>query len=228
MLMKTLIFVCFWLLVSVSLKSQSDSIKLVEYDSDFQFSDGVFLSFDQVKKNRPINKARIIAPIAFDNPDFFDIVLSKPEISFYDEMGLKQTFAVKKLWGYSKNGNLYIRMYDLFNRITYMGSICHFLATITVSYQPMYDPYYYNPYYYYQGWNNASMVAKNEVRQFIMDFSTGKILDFDEKNVEILIMSDHSLYDEYMGLKRRKKQQLKFYYIRKFNERNPLKIPVYE
>jgi hypothetical protein len=225
--MKTfgLIFFCF--LTSFSLKSQTDSAKLIEYDSDFQFSDGVFLSFDQVKNNKAIAKSRIISAIAFDNPDFYEIVLSNSEISFFDELGIKQTISVDKIWGYSKNGNLYVRMNDMYNRITYMGSICHFLATITVNYQPVYDPYYYNPYYY-SGSNNAATVAKTEVRQFIMDFSTGKILDFDEKNIEVLIMGDHQLYDEYMGLKKRKKQQLKFYYIRKYNERNPLKVPIYE
>lgn len=225
--MKTfgLIFFCF--LISYSLKSQSDSVKLVEYDSDFQFSDGVFLSFDQVKNNKAIAKSRIISSISFDNPDFYEIVLSNSDISFFDELGIKQTIPVNKIWGYSKNGNLYVRMYDMFNRITYMGNICHFLATITVNYQPVYDPYYYNPYYY-SGSSNTGTVAKTEVRQFIMDFSTGKILDFDEKNIEVLIMGDHLLYDEYMGLKKRKKQQLKFYYIRKYNERNPLKVPVYE
>jgi hypothetical protein len=207
--------------------SQVDSVKWVNYNSDFRFTDGIYLSFDQVKSNKPLLKSRVISTIEYDNPEFFDILLSKTEILYYDYLGMKQTVKVTNIWGYAKNGDLFIRMYDSFNKITYMGSICHFLAIINVNYQPMYDPYYYNPYYYYSGWSNTVSVSKTEIKQFIMDFSTGKILDYEEKNLEILLMRDLQLYDEFMGLSRKKKQQLKFYYIRKFNEHNPLKIPVY-
>jgi hypothetical protein len=206
--------------------SQTDSANLVEYDTDFMFTDGVYLSYEQVKKNKPLPKARIIANIDYSDPDFFDNLLSKGEFSFYDDLSVKQTVMVKRIWGFAKNGNLYIRMDESFNKVTYVGNICHFLATIRYTYQPMYDPYYYNPYYYYSGWNTMS-VSKEELRQFIFDFGTGKIYDYEEKNIEILLMRDSVLHDEYMTLKKKKKQQLMFYYIRKFNERNPLKIPVY-
>ena len=38
-------------------------------------------------------------------------------------------------------------------------------------------------------------------------------------------MRDPELHDEYIGLRKRKKKQLKFFYIRKFNEQNPLYFP---
>ena len=65
----------------------------------------------------------------------------------------------------------------------------------------------------------------SETRQYLMDFDTGKLYDYDTSSVEILLMKDPELHDEYMGLTNRKKKQLKFFYIRKFNERNPLFIP---
>jgi hypothetical protein len=225
--MKAFGLVFVFMLFSFSSWSQVDSVKLVVYDSDFRFSEGIYISFDQVKKNKPLPKLRFIASIDYEDPDFYENLLSKAEISYYDDLGMKQTIMVKKIWGYGKNGNLYVRMYDSFNKVSYIGSICHFLATINIVYQPMYDPYNYNPYYYYPGWNSSVSVSKTEIRQFIIDFTSGKILDFDEKNIEILLMRDTTLYDEYMGISKKKKQQLKFYYIRKFNERNPLTIPVY-
>jgi hypothetical protein len=39
-------------------------------------------------------------------------------------------------------------------------------------------------------------------------------------------MKDEELYEEYMKLPRKKKRDLMFVYIRKYNERNPLFIPV--
>jgi hypothetical protein len=225
--MKNFIFCIILLLLAFPCLSQNDSTKLVAYDTDFQFTDGIYLNFEQVKNNKPLPKARIIASVDFNAPDFYDVLLSKNDFSYYDDVSMKQTMAVKQIWGYAKNGNLFIRMYDSFNKVTYIGNICHFLATISYNYQPVYDPYYYNPYYYYSGSGSSGSVTKTELRQFIFDFNTGKILDYNEKNIEILLMSDPQLYDEYKGLRKKKKQQLMFYYLRKFNERNPLMIPVY-
>jgi len=64
------------------------------------------------------------------------------------------------------------------------------------------------------------------MKQYLLDFDTGKIMEYDNNSVEVLLMKDPELYDEYMALGKRKKKQLKFYYIRKFNERNPLYLPV--
>jgi hypothetical protein len=65
-----------------------------------------------------------------------------------------------------------------------------------------------------------------EMKQFLLDFNTGKVHDYDLTAVEVLLMNDPELHDEYMELRKRKKKQLKFYYIRKFNEQNPLYLPV--
>jgi len=39
-------------------------------------------------------------------------------------------------------------------------------------------------------------------------------------------MADPELHDEFSGLSKKKKKQMKFLYIRKFNEKNPLFFPV--
>ncbi|MGC9341247.1 MAG: hypothetical protein ACP5E3_00955, partial [Bacteroidales bacterium] len=64
------------------------------------------------------------------------------------------------------------------------------------------------------------------MKQYLLDFETGKLLDYDFKSVEVLLMRDPELHSEYVELRKRKKKQLKFFYIRKFNERNPLYLPV--
>ena len=63
------------------------------------------------------------------------------------------------------------------------------------------------------------------MRQYLLDFETGKIFDYNDESIEVLLMKDPKLYDEYMALRNKKKKQLKFLYIRKFNERNPLYFP---
>jgi predicted protein tyrosine phosphatase len=64
------------------------------------------------------------------------------------------------------------------------------------------------------------------VKQFVFNFEDGKVMDFDMESTKLLIMKDEELYEEYMKLPRKKKRDLMFVYIRKYNERNPLFIPV--
>jgi len=44
----------------------------------------------------------------------------------------------------------------------------------------------------------------------------------------VLLMKDPELHDEFEALGNKKKKQMKFLFIRKFNERNPLYIPVHK
>jgi hypothetical protein len=214
---------------------------LVKYTPDFRFTDGIYLSFDQVKLNKPIPKAKILTSVDYNDREFFKKVMEPGKIYFYDNMGVRQEVAINNIWGYSRNGVLYVQIQGNFNRITFVGSICHFVADITTydsryynSPYGYYDPYYspygyrsyynpYNPYYYPYGQSNMS---RTELKQYLIDFESGKILEFDVSNTELLLMKDSKLYEEYVQLSKKKKKELMFVYIRKFDENNPLYIPV--
>jgi hypothetical protein len=214
------------LAVTLEVVAQTDSAKKVPYSPDFRFKEGIYLNFNQVKSNNPLPKSRIVTNVDMDDNQFFEMVLEGKTFAYYDDLGMKRDVQVKSIWGFSRNGKLYLRMNDTYNPISYIGSICHFTANITV-YQPSYyDPYYYNPYYYYRNWNSPTQSASTELKQFILDFETGRILDYNEESMELLLMRDPVLHDEYAGLSKKKKDQMKFFYIRKFNERNPLMIPI--
>src|SRR5450759_1564735 len=214
---------------------------MVKYTPEFKFIDGIYLNFDQVKLNSPIPKAKLLTSIDYNDREFFKKILQINKIYFYDNMGMRQEIAKNTIWGYARNGVLYVQIQENFNRITFVGSICHFVADITTydsryynSPYGYYDPYYspygygsysntYNPYYspYRQ-----SNVARNELKQYLIDFESGKVMEFDVENTELLLMKDSQLYEEYVQLSRKKKKELMFVYIRKFNEKNPLYIPV--
>jgi hypothetical protein len=224
-MLRLIIFLAF-VLVQFNLVAQKDSIERVAYSPDYKFDEGIYINFEQVKHNHPIAKSRIISTVDVNDDQFFEALFTKQVIAFYDDFGMKQEVKLKLLWGYSKNGVLYVRMNETFCRISYIGSICHFLANITVLQNQYEDPYFYNQYYYYRSLSTPRNYTTTEMRQFIMDFDSGKIYDYNESNIEVLLMRDPELHDEYTGLSKRKKQQLKFFYIRKFNERNPLMLPV--
>jgi hypothetical protein len=155
-------------------------------------------------------------------------------------MGLRQEVAKNAIWGYSRNGVLYVQIQENFNRITFVGSICHFVADITTydsrysSPYGYYDPYYssygysnyYNPYSSYYSPYRQSSMTRNELKQYLIDFESGKVLEFNMEDTELLLMKDNQLYEEYVQLSRKKKKELMFVYIRKFNEKTPLYIPV--
>jgi len=218
-----------------------DKEGMVKYTPEFRFTDGIYLNFEQVKMNSPIPKAKLLTSVDYNDREFFKKIFEMEKIYFYDNMGVRQEVAKNSIWGYARNGVLYVQVQEGFNRITFVGSICHFVADITTYdsryynspygyYDPYYSPYgysnYYNPYSPYYSPYRQSNMSRNELKQYIIDFESGKVLEFDVENTELLLMKDNQLYEEYVQLSRKKKKELMFVYIRKFNEKNPLYIPV--
>lgn len=226
--------------VSSAISYAQESGGMVKYTPDFRFKDGIYLNFDQVKTNSPIAKSKLLSSIDYNDREFFKKVFEGEKIYFYDDMGIRQEISKNSIWGYARNGVLYVQIQENFNRITFIGNICHFVADITTFdsrnygypgyYDPYYSPYGYNNYYnpynpYYSPYRQPNM-ARNELKQYLIDFETGKVLEFDLENTELLLMKDSQLYEEFVRLSRRKRKDLMFVYIRKFNEKNPLYIPV--
>jgi len=234
------IFILLVTFLTISLAGQDTEREMVEFTPDFRFNDGIFLTFEQVKANNPISKAKILTSADYNARDFFKQVFENDKIYFYDAMGIRQEISKEDIWGYSRNGILYVQIQRGFNRITYVGNICHFVAEITTYdrryygspynyYDPYYSPYsynYYSPYYspYYLPYRPTT-VSKNELIQYMIEFETGKVIEYDLKNVELLLMKDPELYDEFMQLSRKKKKQMMFLYLRKYNEKHPLYLP---
>jgi hypothetical protein len=215
---------------ALEMQAQVDTSGMVRYTPEYRFKDGIFLNFDQVKQDAPLLKSRILTTIDYSSDEFYTLLLSEKKVFFYDDLGTKQEFPSDKIWGYAKNGILYIKVGSEFNRITFVGSISHFVANISNYSRRNYDPYmydYYNPYMYnpYRYGMPSAGYETKEMRQFLLDFETGKVVDFEVKNVEVLLMKDPQLYDEFVNLSGRKQKQLKFLYVRKYNEKHPLFLP---
>ena len=216
---------------------------MVKYTPEFRFNDGIYLNFEQVKRNIPISKAKLLSSLDYNDRDFFRKLFEQDKIYFYDNIGVRQEIEKKSVWGYSRNGILYIQAQGEFVRITYVGSICHFVADVTTvdsrydsynPYNPYYSSYYYNPYYspysYYNPYSPyyspSNRRTRTELKQFIIDWETGRVMEFDISNTALFLIKDSELHEEFARLSRRKKRDLQFVYIRKFNEKYPLYVPV--
>lgn len=199
--------------------AQSDS--LVKYTSNFKFKEGVYTDFAQVIRNKPIPKGRIISDVNYGSNDFFDVVLSHSKLNYIDNVGNKITISTAPLWGYSRNGFLYVKIDDGYYRITLVGSCSHFIAYKTYEVRNNNYPYT-NSYQYPYSSYSSNTTTQTEMQQYILDFKTGRIIEYEVEGIEIILMNDPELHDEYMQLSNKKKKQLKFVFIRKYNQRNPL------
>jgi hypothetical protein len=222
--------IVFMAVFNLAQSQQQDSSRMVKYTPDFRFKEGVYINFDQVKQNSPILKSSIITTVAYDDPDFFERVLGEKKIQLFDKLGTRQEIQAKNIWGFSRNGVLYINLHDGYYRITIIGNICHFVASLTTYNNSGYNPYYGYPNYYspYSPYYSPYSGSPNlEMKQYLLDFKTGNILEYDEESIELLLMADPELHDEFAALSSKKQKQMKFLYIRKFNEKNPLYFPEY-
>ncbi|MFO7671550.1 MAG: hypothetical protein R6W31_17965 [Bacteroidales bacterium] len=203
---------------------------MVRYSSGYEFPEGIYANFEMVREARPIPPARVVTDVDLFDREFYEKITSEDEIVIYDDNGVKKEFKTSKIWGYGRNGALYINVGSAFHRISLVGSISHFVASVTTYNPNYYDPYRYNPYYsnsYYQGRYNSpqSSYSSTDLKQYLLDFETGEVMEYDSESVEVMLMKDPELADEYLALKGRKQKQMKFVFIRRYNEKHPLYFP---
>jgi hypothetical protein len=218
------------ILCFVSGIAQTDSVKMVKYTPEFQFSSGLYLSFNQVRENQPIPSVRIVSNDDPSDFNFYRNLVKNKTIAFFDEFGAKQEIATSNIWGYCQDGKINIQYNGEFNRLPIIGHVCHFIADVTVidtHYDPYYSDYYNSGYYnpYYSRPYNRTTKSK-EMRQYLLDFETGKVMDFNRESVLVVLMQDPELYDEFMKVKKRQQNDLLFFFLRRLNEKNPVMIPV--
>ena len=181
------------------------------YAQNYKIKNGIFLKFEDFKNNAPIPVEKIF----FEKKSgifLIDNVLENEKFKYKNDSDQFIEFYTGNIWGLYENGNIYVRRNKSFYKITYPGRISFFIGRV----QTMISDYY-NAYP-----SNQRTLVNNEYRQFLLDFETGEFLEFNEKNVEKLLSRDSLLYNEFKSLSKKQKKQLKFYYIRRYNEKYPL------
>ncbi|MCD6345940.1 MAG: hypothetical protein J7L96_00825 [Bacteroidales bacterium] len=228
--MRLIINILVLALFTLQVNAQTDSLNMVKYTPDFRFSDGILLNFSQVKNNQAIPASRIISNADPYDISFFKDLIRKKTISFFDQFGVRKEVQTNEIWGFVQGGKIFINYNGEFNRIPIVGRICHFIADVTVV-DNYHDPYYYDRYdsYYSNSYYNRPynrQTRSKEMRQYLLNFATGEVMDYNRESVKVLIMEDPKLYDEYNSLRKRKQKDLMFFFIRRFNENNPLLLPL--
>ncbi len=208
------LFLVVFLFCSIALRAQpvQDSVM---HAPGFQFREGIYLSFDQFRANRPVPVSRIISEYDSTALDYLRKIVSTKTIRFMNDAGAEEEISPGKLWGFSENNSVYIRFNGDFNKVVVIGSLCHFTA--------MYTTYMSTGPTTMGGPSTGTPVQS--LQQYMLDMRTGQVSDFVLPNVETLLQRDPALYKEFMEIKKRKRKKLVFFYLRKYNERNPLYFP---
>lgn len=197
-------------LVSSLLKAEGDS---VQYVQGFSFSEGVYLTYNDFIRNAPLPKSAVIFE-ALDTArlDYLKQTLTKDSFKWKDSSGVLHTTKTVSVWGYSENSTVYIRWNYTFNRVTVIGSICHFTAYVT-------NYMYTGPGTYP---NQQYGTPTESLQQYVLDTKTGSIYDFNVQTMEFLLQRDTALAAEFAALKKKEKRNQTFVYLRKYNEKHPL------
>lgn len=209
--------------------AQDDSLNRIKYTADFRFTDGLYLNFSMVRSNNPIPTIRIMSKNDPGDFNFLRNLVEEKSISYFDSFGSQKEVKTEKIWGFCQDGKLFINYNDEFNRIPIVGQVCHFISDVTVI-ESFNDPYYYDRYNYYSNpyyhRNNNRATRSREMRQYILRFDSGEVLSYDRESILVVLMEDPELYEEYNSLRKRKQRDLMFFFLRRFNEKHSLYIPV--
>jgi hypothetical protein len=186
----------------------------VAYSREYEFKEGLFLTVEHFKKNDPILKVSIISSYPKSQVDFMKQVTEQKYISYKAADGSEQKIETMTIWGYCQNRSLYINFNNEFYRINQIGTLCHFTAVVST------------PMSYNDPMNTYGINSNDEMRQFLFDTRTNEAIDFNSKNMEILLKDDPELHAEFSKLKKRKKVDSIFIFFRRYNEKHPLYLPL--
>jgi len=208
--MLRLFFIGLFILPFQIVYGQIDTVEKVKYTAGFVLKDGIYLTVNEFKNNRPsITRFDVIKRNQFSNPN--NIFL---EYHCKDSATVGKKCEVNECWGYCKNNTVYIShgYYGFFFKIMVIGSLSHFVALSGFD----------KPFGY--GEPMSSINSTNDLIQYFLDTNTGDVWPFTYKNFsEFLKKNDVELYHNLSSEKQKRK--LTFFYLLKYNERYPLSFP---
>lgn len=204
-----------FILISLSSLGQIDTSKMYAFNPNSILKEGIYTSFDKFIQQKPIPFIKVVNYDSYNDKEKF---FKQDNIQFLDDYGIVKTIETKHLWGYVINNALFIYYNKNFYRVSYLGTLSHFVATQTIkNYVNPYDPYYG----YYLPYSTQTYETTNLI-QNVIDLRCGKIYPFTPKAILALIADDQDLFNEYNQFKKKKKKEMMFYYLRKYNDKHPL------
>ena len=185
--------------------------------------EGIYLYYIDFRNNSPIQKNNIQSKLDKEQLDFLTKITDENDTITYLLQGKELKINTDSIWGFCQNNTVYLNYQKNFCRIPVFGNISHFIAVIEITSNPYYNN---NPSYYNYGIGGATMPVKTkEVRQFILDFYSGNVVEFNNANFKEILSRDKKLYTEFTALKKRKQKDQIGIFLRRYNDAHPVFFP---
>ena len=205
-------FVCNFFVVA---KAQ-DSIR---FSKDLRLYEGIYINYEDLRFNWPIDKEKIITNVPKEQLDFFSKLVESDIIEYKERDGSVIKIKTEKIWGYCQNNVIFINQENSFFRIPVFGSISSFIGVVPViNHSPGFDPFMNVP-------SNSSAQSIKEFRPFLFDFYSGDVNEFSLEKLEDYLSRDPTLVEEFRQLRKKKKKENAAKYMRLYNERHPVFFP---
>lgn len=217
--MKKIFYTLF--LTLLILKGHAQNSTLVS--KNFKFKDGIYEHFEQLQRNQPSIVWDSLETRLATNPQSLQM--------FIETIKHKRTHdsvSVNKLWGVVIDGIPYVRLPNasqkksapVFAGMILRGKLCYFQFDETEERQvPMtaYIPQTGQPYI-----TRNITERRDVVREKLIKFETGELLDFNLFNFKQLIQEDKDLLSTVNALKSKEISEKLFKCLLIYNDRNPV------
>lgn len=215
-LMRKLQLIIFFVLsFNANLRAQDS----VMYSKEFRLYEGIYINYEDLRFNWPIDKEKIITNLPKEQLDFFSKLVESDMIEYKERDGSVIKIKTEKIWGYCQNNVIFINQENSFFRIPVFGAISSFIGAVAViNHSPGFDPFMNTP-------SNSTAHSIKEFRPFLFDFYSGDITEFSLEKLEEYLSRDISLVNEFKQLRKKKKKEYAAKYIRLFNEKHPVFFP---
>lgn len=219
--MREAILLVFCVFATTSVSAQ-DSI---QYTPDFEFYDGLYLSFEDFRHDNPIPFESVVSNYSVDDPMLLEKMLVEREIVYVDRFEDRHTISINDLWGYSRRGKPFIafkgmrymgklsvdrsprKNEDSFGQFIVIGQLCVFQINLMT----------------YRYVDRGTW----DTNQLFFSIKDQKAIDYNGPEFEKLIADDPDLLAEFQKLNLRQKKERMFSYVQRYNQRHPLYFPFF-
>ena len=219
---KFILLLCFTVLSLWTLEGQFTESRII---LPFRFKDGIYENFSQVLRNDPVPKANLLIAEDFADAEFYKRILKSCKIIYSTAEGSSKYIDTRKVWGFASDGILYVHWKGYYSPLYMLGTIsCFFLHDWQFDIYRNIISMHYGHEEDMLADNRKLVVRYRDLKKYLLDFRTGKIMKLNVRNLSRLIKNDTELYSVYRWLPRARREAQIFLYIRNFNEKNPLSL----
>jgi len=199
----------------------ADSIK---YTVDFQFNEGIYISYLDFRMNKPISKDILVSNEKREQLDFIGKTIENSEYIVFQIGGKDFKIKTDSIWGFCQNNNIFINHDKKMFRIPVFGNISQLIVTQEI--ETHYPNGTINSFYYNYGMTMGGVPpGATEMKQMILDFYSGNLMEYSPENVEEILKRDAKLHSEFVSLSRSKRRQKMSSLLRTYNLQHPVYFP---